>query len=141
MIQKAIHFRIQELVPKFLYHRFETETEKLWLIFDPRLIWTADKIRMRHGPMICNTWNQDGSIQYRGFRPFDLDVGAPLSQHKFGRALDLIPVNKTAEEVREDILAHPDLDEYKFIRCLETGISWLHFDVRNWIGPILLFKP
>jgi hypothetical protein len=73
--------------------------------------------------MEMNTWHTGGSNQSRGFRPWATGVGAPFSQHKFGRASDLEPQETTAEEIRQDILSHPDLDEFKFIRCVEKGVA------------------
>lgn len=141
MIHIPRHYCIEELVPKSLYEAHRHEKPKLWLCFDSRMLWTADALRMRFGKMVANTWNQGGPYQYRGFRPWDASVGSPFSQHKFGRAADLDPEEISAEEIRSDILAHPDRDEYKFIRCLEEGVAWLHFDVRSWLGPILVVKP
>ena len=140
MIHQPRHYQIEELVPESLYRAYP-DREKLWLCFDGRLIWTIDALRKRFGKMVVNTWNQGGPFQYRGFRPWEIAVGSPFSQHKFGRAADLVPSFITAEEIRSHILSHPDLDEYKFIRCIEAGVSWLHIDVRSWLGPILVVNP
>ena len=139
MIQKPRYFQLEEFVPKSL---FELEDhEKLWLCMDGRVLWTGDKLRMRYGPMIANNWHSGGPFQNRGFRAWELNLGARLSQHRYGRALDLDPEKVTAEEIRQDILKHPDLDEFRYIRCIEEGTNWLHFDVRNWIGPVLVVHP
>lgn len=141
MIHAARHYRIEELVPKNVFEAHKHEGDRLWLIFDNRVIWTADALRKRYGKMEVNTWLWDGPHQYRGFRPWDSTTGAVLSQHKFGRALDEVPQEVTVEEIRKDIFEHPDWDEFKFIRAVEIEIPWLHFDVRPWIGQILQIKP
>uniref|UniRef100_A0A6M3LL07 Peptidase n=1 Tax=viral metagenome TaxID=1070528 RepID=A0A6M3LL07_9ZZZZ len=140
MIQKPIYFKLEELVPQSLFAAHKGDQDRLWWCFDPRVLWTADKLRMLYGKMICNTWLWGGIHFERGLRLLATKTGAVLSQHKFGRALDLVPVDTTAEAIRQDILAHPGHDEFKFIKCLEINIPWLHFDVRNWIGPILTFN-
>lgn len=49
------NFRIEELVPKEVFEN-EGESRKhlLWLIFDRDLLFIADMLRNRYGPMTCN---------------------------------------------------------------------------------------
>lgn len=76
-----------------------------------------------------------------GFRPYDESVGSSLSQHKFGRALDLIPKKVHPDEIREDII-NQKFGFMKGIQAIEMGISWLHFDTRNnSSGKLLRFHP
>lgn len=140
MIQKPKYFRLEELVPQSLFFAHKDNLDRLWWCIDIRVTWTADKLRMRYGKMSANSWLWGGQCQERGLRLLGTKTGAILSQHKFGRALDLWPTSITAKEIRQDILTHPDLDEFKFIRAIEEGTAHLHFDVRNWIGPILVVK-
>ena len=123
-------FKIYELVPRDTYALYPEY--RLWWLFDRNIIITANRIRERYGKMLANTWWWNGKHQYRGWRPWDCPVGAELSQHKFGRALDLEPVEVTAEEIREDILKDPWDDDFKLITCIELKVSWLHYDTRNW---------
>lgn len=141
MISIAKYFKLEELVPAEVITNYQGDRMNLWLLFDSRVIWTNDKLRMRYGKMVMNTYFWGGSNQYRGFRPWNAGVGAELSQHKFGRASDLVPVSISVEEIRQDIRAHPDLDEFKYIRAVENNTNWLHYDVRNWIGPVLFINP
>jgi len=131
---KPKYFKLHELLPAQFYHQNEYREDVLWWIFDPRLLWTIDQLRKIYGPLICNTWQDGGPNphQFRGWRPFDCDVGASLSQHKFGRAVDLVPVKISAEEIREDILGLQMGEPYKHITCIEADVPWLHIDVRNW---------
>lgn len=147
MIQKPSYFRLEELVPESLFHAHKDTPDRLWWCIDARVPWTADKLRMRYcgnkgdDKMLANTWLWGGKSQERGLRLLSTKTGAALSQHKFGRALDLIPTSVTAEEIRQDIINKPDLDEFRYIRAIEVDVVWLHFDVRNWVGPVLLINP
>lgn len=122
----------EELVPRDIYNQYAKDnSNKLYLIFDDRILRTADLLRQRYGKLVCNTWKWGGRNHYRGFRIFSSWVGSPLSQHKFGRALDLVPVDVTAEEIRQDIIANPHREDYKYIKAIERDVDWLHIDCRN----------
>ena len=129
---KPDHFELHELLPKDFYRENMTKSFKLLWMFDQRALWTLDQLRNRYGSLIVNDWWWHGSNQYRGWRPFDSQTGSTLSQHKFGRAFDCILKDVPSEQVRQDIKADPWRDEFKFITGIEDGVSWLHFDVRNW---------
>ena len=129
------HFKPYELVPKVT---FRTISERvIWYLFDPRILYVVDHIRKRYGKMIANTWYWGGEHQYRGWRPPRCEIGAVYSQHRFGRALDLVPTEVTVEEIRRDIKKG---ESFHFITCIEEGVSWLHVDVRNYKG-LLIIKP
>ncbi len=124
------YFDLQELVDPVTYSKLGSQA---WRLFDPRLLWTADQLRERFGPMVVNTWRNNGRFRFRGFRPSDCFEGAFYSQHKLGRALDCHFVNCTVEEARADILnVFSDAEAYQHITCVEVDVSWLHFDVRNY---------
>jgi len=132
---KPKYFSLKELVPEEFYHENKHRGDYLWTIcFDPRALWTADKLRERFGSMTVNTWEWPNikKHQYRGYRPPSCTIGSKLSQHRYGRALDLIPRDIGSEIVRQEILKDPFCKDFQHITCLETDISWLHFDVRNW---------
>jgi len=129
---KPKYFIIEELVSKDEYSQYHSQYgDRLFLLFDYRILITADMLRELFGPIVCNTWHYGGSNHYRGFRPWHVWVGAVMSQHKFGRALDLVPVKLSAEEVRQDIIAHPTREAYQHIKAIEDGVGWLHIDCRN----------
>lgn len=99
-------------------------------MFDDRMLWTADKLRERYGRTTINNWWWGGKNQYRGWRPFDCEVGAEISQHKFGRAGDSL-FSLPAEEIRQDILNNESDDIFKHISVIEKDVGWLHCDCRN----------
>jgi hypothetical protein len=133
------HFELYEVVPPILMSRPEAF---LWHLFDDRILRAADLLRDRYGKMVANTWRWGGTAQFRGFRPADCKVGAEFSQHKFGRALDLVPVDCTAEEVRQDIQAD-DQRLRGLITRIEKQVHWLHIDCANYgiDGNIYFFNP
>ena len=147
MIYQCQYFRIEELVPEYVFGIHKHEQHKLWLLFDQRVLITLDRLRRRYGPLIANDWLWGGKNQYRGWRPWSLSIGAAFSQHKFGRGNDSMPTQVTADEIRQDIRVNsaqstsPYGTFWEFIRCIEIDIPWLHFDTRNWLGDILEVRP
>jgi len=131
---KSEHFELYELLPEYFYGVHKHKGDTLWLMFDDRVLWTADQLWKLYGPtVIANDWYWGGKNRYRGWRPWNCEIGADLSQHKFGRALDQKFKYVTAKEVRQDIKNDPWKDEFKYITCIEDNTNWLHFDVRNWL--------
>ncbi len=62
-----------------------------------------------------------------GYRPYHLPIGASRSQHKFGRALDLIPFNK---DYRKLLDVMEDTPEVKGIGLGQKVGGFLHLDIR-----------
>ncbi len=140
-------FALHELVPYKIYSKVITLNDKIkafWLL-DDRILRAADALRERYGKLICNDWYWASKIatdpwsnikghQYRGWRPQNCMVGAKLSQHKWGRALDLTPVECTAEEIRKDLIdmAKGRGIPFPYITAIEMNVSWLHIDCRSW---------
>jgi len=134
---KCSHFIIQELVDKATYDK---RGEKAWELLDEKILITIDKLRNRYGPMTINSWKWHGDRMWSGLRTKDSPYYSAYSQHTFGRAVDVIFNDITAEEVRQNILADPDHDDFKYITSFEEGVSWLHIDCRN-CERIKTFKP
>ena len=132
------YFKPYELVPKATYELLKNRPWIIWYLFDPRTLYTGDKIRQRYGKMIANTWYWGGEHQYRGWRPHDCEIGAGYSQHRFGRAEDLVSVECTVEEIRQDIKKGNQGHIFQYITCIEDGVSWLHFDTRNYKGLLIV---
>lgn len=126
------HFGIKELVPKDLYDKYKSRGDNFLfqVIFDQRLLELIDRIRDEFGPMTICDWSWGGGSHYRGFRPPDCSVGAALSQHRFGRAVDMIPKNVSPDDMRSQIIADQNSDKWKVIGGLEMDITWFHVDVR-----------
>lgn len=127
------HFKLYELLPPDMYALYRHKGNILWsVLFDYKAIYTIDRLQVRYGTTICNDYHWGGLHKERGFRRFKSEIGAELSQHKFGRAIDCKFKYISAEKVRQDILAEPLHEDFKYITCIEIDITWLHFDTRNW---------
>ena len=135
------HFEPYELIPKETYRILDRRNElyKVWWLFDPRILMTADRIWEHYSSvsnkLVCNTWWWGGKSHYRGWRPPGCSTGAEHSQHRFGRALDLIPTKVSVEEIRQEIKAG---ESFGSITCIEDDISWLHIDCRNYQGLLIV---
>jgi hypothetical protein len=133
----AKHFKVQEFVPEEVYRELGNMS---MLLIDSRMVKTADAIREYFGvPMNINDWCFGGNIQYRGYRPLYSCVGAKWSQHKFGRALDIVS-RIPASEIRKAILDNQE--DFPFVSAMEDDVNWLHVDCRNidYKNGIYLFK-
>lgn len=127
------YFSLHELLPKAFYEQYYPHRgQSLWELFDPALLRGADAVRREFGKMVANTWYWGGVHQYRGYRPFDCGVGSTFSQHKFGRAIDLIPVEGDVDKIRGMILqGFYDEQEIRNFTGVELAVGWLHLDTRN----------
>lgn len=137
---KCKYFQLDELLPEKLYKELKNlgRLEVGWLLFDDRLLKTLDKLRETFGAITVNDWKWGGHNHYRGFRPDNCQIGSKYSQHRFGRACDCIFKNYSASEVRERVLANPEL--FPAIKGLEMDVSWFHFDLRNSVS-LVTFRP
>jgi len=137
---KPKHFRVEEFLPPGLYNQYGERG--LRLLMDPRILFTMDALRDKFGPITVNNYHAGGAFQQRGFRD-DPGVGAPLSQHRFGRACDFDIKGVTAEEFRAIARAGKMRAELAHITRVEDGVSWVHIDVAGVEAPadgVVFFK-
>lgn len=126
--KKCKWFEIRELIPPDIYDK--SMEDELWCLIDDNLKEVLDFIReyIIKAPLTCNNWHLEGERVTSGYRDRNCPVGAKYSQHKEGRAADLICSEYTAEQMRQMILASQcDLPHY--IR-MEDGVDWLHVDTK-----------
>ena len=129
------YFEPYELLPPELYtydmYVDESARERAYELIDVKLLITLDIIRgdIIKAPLICNTWYQNGNRKYCGLRPQDCRVGVRESQHKLGKAGDLICAQYSAYQMRQMILDNQHLLPYP-IR-MERDVSWLHIDTKD----------
>ena len=126
------YFAVHEVFPPEM-----VDMEDVWLYLDPRVGITIDRLREKYETAFMNTYGLSERIQqaygthyFRGWRARNCSVGASLSQHKMGCAGDMVFAYVPAESIRADILAQPYDTTFEYITCIETEVSWLHFDVR-----------
>lgn len=137
-------FDLRELVPQ---EEYRLMGYKAWWLLDTRLLLALDQLRTEFGLMVVNTWHSErlaasyGLRSQAGFRnrhhykSAEAHLGSH-SQHKYGRAADCLFGDVSVDEVRQQILGHPD--KYPLIMAVEENTSWLHIDVRN-CEPVLTF--
>ena len=133
------YFSIEELVPEYTLKAMFKAGADPWLLFDDRVLWTADELRKRYGTAFINDWPFGGYHHHRGYRPFDCKDGAEYSQHKFGRAFDVTFYNVKADEIRDDIRNTPSMRVFQYIRRVEDNVGWLHYDIANSLGMVRFF--
>ena len=120
-------FHVQELVPPDLY---EQRGEAALVVMDYRMLKTADQIReFFMKPVTINNWAFGGERIYSGWRPFECQIGAKLSQHRFGRAIDFVVEGIAPEIVRSEIMGAAT--HFTYITTIEAGTpTWTHVDCR-----------
>jgi hypothetical protein len=127
---KPEYFVTQEFIPEKIYTEFKDYAVQIFM--DNRLVFTCDMLREYFNcPVVINNWHTGGTCSESGFRLQNTQTGKEYSQHKFGRAADLKFTNISAEEVRKEILSHSSEPAFRFISAIESGVPWLHVDVRN----------
>lgn len=135
------YFAPYELVPEQVYR---DRGDKAYQLIDDRVMVMADFLRDNFGSITVNDYYWGGSNQWRGLRTPDSPYYSPYSQHSFGRALDLIFHDVTAEEVREwlsnNVFKWREETQVISITC-EEDVSWLHIDIRNNYPGYNSFKP
>jgi uncharacterized protein YcbK (DUF882 family) len=131
---KCKYFKIQELVSKKIYQELG---EKAWILFDERLLKTADKLREKFGITFVNDWHRNGKFSNRGFRSKNCKIGSKYSQHKFGRAIDCHFRKISTRKARKYILKNQN--KFSEIKGIEMKTNWLHFDVGNRGEKIVKF--
>lgn len=158
------NFKIEELVYPDIYKWAKTNgrLELLWGRFNIGILETAQLLREHYGvPIVINNWHVGGSFSLSGLRPVPVflpdggylegskpSVGASLSVHQMGGALDMKFKGISAEQVREDMRSVGAFEEgafenpeflkspFRYIRRVEwlqngKPISWFHADTSN----------
>jgi hypothetical protein len=134
------HFDLRELVSPDVYM---SRGEAAWELLEPRLLVAGDALREKFGPCTVNNWHLGGNYSQSGFRDPVTGVGARLSQHKRGAALDCKFANAKPRVVFDYVLAHPDeFPEITVLEDVKATPTWLHVDVRaaSWEG-IRVIRP
>lgn len=126
------HFVLQEFIPKGIWEKYGGKS--IWFI-DYRIVTIAEFFRNRYGkPITINDWHKGGNRNQAGLRYWNTSIGASMSQHKFGRAIDMkwLIEPMDMDEIRQDIKDW----ESEFLECGLTTIeeitdSWIHGDCRH----------
>lgn len=134
-----LYFQPYELLPKDVFTKYGAAG---LMAMDPRILWTLDQVRKSAGkPITVNNWQAGGPFSQRGFRN-DPATGAPLSQHRFGRAVDFDIAGITAAEFRDEVKKGKFIQELTYITRIEDGVNWIHLDCAAVPGTEIVFiKP
>jgi len=137
------NFKLSEFIDKETYQKYGTKS--LWFI-DKRIVNIAQFIRSRHKMAVTiNNWSSGGSYSLSGFRPPQATIGAKMSQHRYGRAIDVKISGMTPQELYQDILANERLYMkvgLTTIENIEATPTWNHLDIRETdIDHILVVDP
>jgi len=123
------HFCVKEFVPKHVYSMLGEHA--IHLMYTP-LLRDLDSIRTHiNKPITINDWAFGGELNYSGFRPIDCHVGAELSQHKIGKAVDIRVEGYTPDDLADYIIKYQS--RYPSIRRIENPEftpSWTHIDCK-----------
>jgi len=133
---KSKHFKIHELVPEHIYIDYG---DSAWKFIDSRLIETIDKLKEHFnlGKMTINNYAWKGDRKWSGLRTPESPYYSETSQHSFGRAVDIVFSDYSAEEVRNYIINNPH--EFPYIKGIELNVDWVHIDTRNE-DYVVMFK-
>ena len=130
------------ILPEFVSKEFWDKHgwNSLWYI-DSRIIESCQKLRDKLGiPLTINNWYYGGDRQESGLRVPGMKNYSPTSQHAFGRAVDIISKDMSAEEMRQHI--YEKRHDYPHIKAIERKVNWLHIDCRNTGSTtFMLFDP
>lgn len=138
------NFSGPEFVPPEIWKRFGDKS--IWFL-DPRILDLSQFFRDRfEAVMRINTWSAGGNLSLRGFRPPATSIGALLSQHKFGRAIDFNIDGYSPDEIRQDIFDNEQMylreTPLTTIESGEIADTWVHADIRSTgLNEILVVKP
>jgi len=133
---KCKHFKIYELVDPTTY---KNRGQRAWELLDERILIAIDKLREEFGSITINDWKWGGKFKWSGYRSPACKIGAKLSQHRFGRGMDLKFKHFTPQQIRKAMRESPSY--FEEITCVENKTAtWVHIDCRNttrikWINP------
>lgn len=124
------NFVLQEFIDPDTYSIFGDSS--IWFI-DQKVIHIAQFCRDHFDKsVIVNNWCFKGKRKYSGFRPPQCKVGATLSQHRFGRGLDMVIKDVTPAEARNEIRKKYHLFRANGLTTIEKNTpTWLHCDCRH----------
>lgn len=142
------HFKLAELVdPWFISQHSESE---VWDLLDENALRAIDSLRERFGPLRIN----GNGYTESGLRRPDTKTGGKFSQHKYGRAFDLKPLQKgvTVRMMYDWIITNQSEAYAIGIRRVEDyaytsrgSVPWLHLDSKDtgkeWVNKIQIVKP
>lgn len=106
----------------------------------PTIDIDTNQLKLKLSLMGLNHKDESDILAYFDDLEKDSCGGATYSQHKFGRACDVVSRKTSAQEMRDYIIQNRN--KFPHITTLEDTVSWLHFDIRPTNNKnINTFKP
>lgn len=127
------NFHLKEFMPTRTYSRWGDSC--IWFL-DPRVITIAQLLRTRTAAITIN----GNGYNMSGFRPPYTKVGASLSQHRFGRAIDVKVKGWTPTEIQKEIEDNFEIYQKAGLTTIENvefTKTWNHLDCRWTNQPTL----
>jgi len=126
----AKNFTLAEFVHPEILDRWGAKS--LWFI-DPKIFTMAQALRDRFNrPVTINDWITGGVYIDSGLRQLNCQIGAALSQHKYGRGIDPKVKGIDPLEVQEDIRNFFYYYQNAGLTTIEDATpTWTHMDCRN----------
>lgn len=145
-MQVSNNFILQEFIPKEIHDVWGNNSMQF---LDFRIIRFAQLLRENlERPLIVNNWHKGGKYNESGLRAFLSKTGARMSQHKYGRAVDIkvLDFYGKVEKNGGRVLRQHVMDNYEIYKDLITTTeadtdSWAHFDCRYTGLENLLIVP
>lgn len=133
------NFYLDEFIGPSLHRRWGKKGI-YWI--DYKVIAFAQFMRENTGePITINNWATGGSYKESGLRSFNTSTGSSLSQHKYGRAVDIKIQGWTSKELFGWVVNHWPQVAALGITTLEhhsmtkgNTRDWLHADCRNLLN-------
>lgn len=138
------YFFLDEFIPPEIYSVRGSRSIQL---MDDRIIEGVTLLRKYAGvPFIINNWANGGKRDESGLRLPNTRTGARWSQHKFGRACDIVPRGMTVRQVFAILKAHEDEFVSKGLITTVENVDitkvWLHVDCRaTGLDKFLIVDP
>ena len=132
-------FIIQEFVSRRVWETWRSNS--IWFL-NPNMILFCQWLKDQTDSIVTvNDWCFGGSYEFSGLRPFDCKIGANMSQHRFGNAIDIKVKDWDAEYVRNLIREHSKYLNKEFgLSTMEKDTpTWVHVDFR-FTGKKYLFE-
>ena len=119
----------RELVPKSAYLYCKQRGHDPMVLIDSRIISIYTALKKVFPSIHVNNWHIGGQFDQSGYRN-DPNIGSKLSQHRFGRAIDIHGVDH--KKLYDYIIKNRTL-LFKHVTAIEElkdTPGWLHIDVR-----------
>lgn len=133
-------FVMQEFVPREIFNLYGVKST--WFISQGVITSMIFLRNWFDAAITINNWHNSGKFQNRGYRVPDSNVGARLSQHKFGKAVDFNVEGLTSDEVCKRIADNWDTlrTNVAFTTMEDPSFTkgWTHLDTRYTFSDKLL---